>query len=227
MRTHWMRLLSVMLTAILTMTVSFRASASVAFSADQPRRTPDKVEMRPAYQDIWTQSVTKLTPMVVRKADGTFSLTVDRVFLFTNQIPAKLYDEIQVGMKVVNQEILAGRLASKADLSVYSPSIKSESSILANQQGFSFYWWGIRLALNSTTTNRIVALTGIAGGATAIAAVLANVVPGAGQLGMVVLGVISGALWMYGSWLSYLNAPGNGIYLHFTWTGNLVWGSSQ
>ncbi len=63
-------------------------------------------------------------------------------------------------------------------------------------------------------------------GATAIAAAINASIPGA-QAVAVVLGIVAGALAFMNGWLTYINSQGKGVFIFTSYTGMVMWGTSQ
>jgi hypothetical protein len=108
---------------------------------------------------------------------------------------------IQAAMSELNPEVQAGEIVITDDLGIHSAGI----SLRKNESGLTTYWWGIKIALNNTQTQQLVAA--LAGGG-----VVASILPGYGRAVAFVIGLGAAVVQWYA-------APGTGIYIYEPFVG--------
>jgi anti-sigma28 factor (negative regulator of flagellin synthesis) len=147
--------------------------------------------------------VAQTEPYVKVQPDGTLRLDRTRAVGVSPQ--ALDFAEKSVGR--LNERIAAGELTVDAGL-VVRPAHPSR----ANENGIRYYWWGCRIALDNTRTQRLLGLLAVGAG-------IAALIPDA-QVAAAIIAIGAGVIQWYA-------APGKGIYIYRTWFPIFVWIESQ
>lgn len=184
---------------------------SVGVSADST--TPAVGYDNPRVQTT-LQAVNLLDPYVVRLVDGTLALRAPASV--TSRVGVDMLAKLRSGLRVVNQEIKAGHLATTSDHRVYDPKATS-LSVQAGWTGVRWQWYGVQIYLNELATQKFEGLVAIGAGAAAICAAIPAI---ANQVVCAILAALGGILIGVIMWVD----NGNGVVItHTWWNDNYIW----
>jgi hypothetical protein len=235
------KLLSVML--VITLLLPLFVSVEPV-GANPP---PPAAEQQPAVSpEEMQEAIRALEPYVVRRGDGTVKLTVRNPQAVG--IRPAIYRNLVRSMEKTNQLIRQGALTTDKYLNVrISETALRESSVrstgvcevpeegvaeatLAGCPGSNyirFHWWGVEIGLDHCITNNLIYLLEIGAGASAIAALLAAVLPVEGPLGEILAGLVGAILGLGAATYSWADGMyGCGSITNFPYWGN-SWVSPQ
>lgn len=209
----------------------FCVTLVVFVSAGLPAKAEATAQVDAALQSILDQqrlveqAINRLHPYLTHRQDGTMALEVDSDVLREIGVSKEEFNVVHANMELVNQGILSGELIDDGTGQLMFKATGTPS-ITANENSITVKWYGYRWGFSSNLTNRIIGLATMGAGAAAIAAAITAVIPGA-QLVAAALAVLAGALTLEAGWLTYLNADGRGVYIHTTFGGSILYGTSQ
>jgi hypothetical protein len=205
-------------------------------AAQQPIVHPEEMQ----------EAIRRLEPYVARREDGTFKLTVKNPQALG--IRPAVYRNLVRSMEKTNQLIRQGLLTTDKYLNVHiaetalrESSVRSTGVCEVPEEGVAeatlagcpgsnyvrFHWWGVEIGLDHCITNNLIYLLEIGAGASAIAALLATVLPIEGPLGEILAGLVAAMLGLGAATYAWAdNMYGCGSITNYTYWGSR-WVSPQ
>ncbi len=185
-----------------------------ACNTTTPQVQDPQIDQNTTIQQDQDAFISAVDPFVKVGANGQFVLSdqASKSLSTENLARADQY------LKAINEQISAGLLIANSDASLSLPG--AGLTTLANSNGWKLYWWGFRLALDSTRTRKLTAALTAGAGASALISLIPFPPTAVGaKIVAAILGIGAGAI-------NYCNAAGHGVYIYRAWIGT-PWCRSQ